>query len=365
VLQFYEDFVRLATAAGELAAAASLYREAGEYAARAGLPYARHYLREAGRTWGKAGTTLAEGGAALELAENAFLQAAGCAAALGDFADVRTAYERLAELPLPEKKRTRYAQLGQRFAGAPAGGEPAVEFPAYLRQPHAYTDIWFVDLVEWEMDGDPVEVASMIVGDLRYPDGFRRRALNVVLTVCEARARGSADTPETLARVAAALGELQSYAALRPLERLYEHTAPDVRRAAVRALRYLHFKRSFGLVRKALVDADDSVRQAGLGALGGLHFGHAFQPLAQLVSGSRDEKVRVTAIDALGKIGSIEAGELLLSILRQETGALQDAARRALAAIDNPDVWPIVKSALEVEPSDQVRQILADLTRRR
>jgi hypothetical protein len=358
-LQFYEDFIRLALAAGELAAAASLYREAGDYATRSGLPYARHYLREGGRTWRKAAESTLTGGGPLQLAENALLAGIGCSSALGDFADVRAGYERLAELSLGERAQARYRAIAERFAGAPAGGEAVVEFPAYLRQPHAYTDIWFVDLVEWEMGGDPASVASLIIGDLRYPDGFRRRALNVLLTTGDAAAAGTTEHPETLVRIATALGELQSYAALRPLEKLFEHGDPDVRRAAVTALRYLHFKRSFGLVRKALIDPEPRVRQAGLAALGGLHFGHAFQPLARLVNDSRDDAIRAAAIDTLGKIGSIEAGELLLSVLRQDTGVIREAASKALAGIDNADVWAIVRQALEVESDEAVRDLLA------
>src|SRR6185503_3587698 len=43
VLQYYEDFIKLALERGELHAAATLYQEAAAFAARAGLPYDRHY----------------------------------------------------------------------------------------------------------------------------------------------------------------------------------------------------------------------------------------------------------------------------------------------------------------------------------
>src|SRR5438105_10001955 len=112
------------------------------------------------------------------------------------------------------------------------------------------------------MDGDPFSVAASIVGDLRYPNGIRRRALVVLLTLADAQARKFEGDAETLVQVADLLGQLQSYAALSPLERLFAATDVAVRREAVRALRLLYFKRSFVIVRKALTDADAQVREA-------------------------------------------------------------------------------------------------------
>jgi hypothetical protein len=364
VLQFYEDFVKLALAQNELHAAATLYREAADYSARVGLPYHRAYLRRAAETWWRAGEKAAASGTPLELAENAFLAGVDCAASVGDFARVRQVYARLGELDLGDKKRERYLGIAQRFAGAPEGGGPSPEFPEYLKQPHAYTDIWFVDLVEWEMDGDPEQVAQSIVGDLRFPDGFRRRALNVVLTVADARRGGTAGKAETLARVAEALGELQSYAALRPLERLYEHTDARVRRAAVRALRYLHFKRSFVLIGKALADREPAVRDAAAQAMQNLHFPHAFHPLARIFRETPDERVKTAALETIGRIGSIEAGELLLGVLRHEGGVLRSVARKALLQLDNPDVAPIVRQVAEIEQNPEVRKILDEILQR-
>jgi tetratricopeptide (TPR) repeat protein len=364
VLQFYEDFVKLALGAGELHAAATLYREAADYSARVGLPYHRAYLRRAAETWWRAAEKSLTVGAPVELAENAFLAAVDCASTVGDFARVRETYGRLAGLDLGEKKQKRYAAIAARFAGAPEGGGAAPEFPEYLKQPHAYTDIWFVDLVEWEMDGDPEQVAQSIVGDLRFPDGFRRRALNVVLTMADARRTGSAENADTLVRVAEALGELQSYAALRPLEKLYEHADARVRRAAVRALRYLHFKRSFVLIGKALADREPVVREAAVQAMQNLHFPHAFHPLARIFREGTDEKVKTAALETIGRIGSIEAGEMLLGILRHEGGALRQVARKALLQLDNPDVAPIIRQITEVEQNPEVRKVLDELLQR-
>jgi hypothetical protein len=364
-LQYYEDFLELAVEAGELGAAAQIAREAAEYAVRAGLPYDRHYLRRAAEIGWRAAETHLEAGAPLDLVESAWLASIDCWSAVGDFPRVVETYERLAALELPERRSRRYAGIAERFRDAPADPRESPAFPAYLRQRHAYGDVWFADLIEWEMDGDPDPVAAAIVGDLRYPDVFRRRAVNLLLLLSDARLRKTDGEPAVLAEVARWLGELQSYPALRPLERLFGHGDARVRQAAIRALRYLHFKRSFGLVGRALVDPDPGVRQAALEALGRLHFPHAFQPLARIFREHADPEVRAAALGALGRIGSVEAAELLVGVLRHEPGPAREAARRALAAIDNPDVLPILREHRDLEPDPEVRGMLAALAIRR
>jgi hypothetical protein len=298
------------------------------------------------------------------MVENALLAAASQHSAVGDYPSVRECFERLAGLELPERAKKRFAAIAQRYKGL---ASPPVELPGlpdYLKQQHAYADIWFVDLLEWEMDGDPFAVAASIVGDLRYPNGIRRRALVVLLIMADAQARNAVGETETLVEVAEKLGELQSYAALSPLEKLFASTEPVVRRAAVRALRFLFFKRSFVIVRKALSDPDTQVREAALVAIGGLHFPHAFNPLARIYRESTDPRVRAAALQSIGKIQTVEAGEFLVMVLRQEAGNLREAAYQALVQMDTPDVLPILRQHHEIETNPQVRETLGELLRR-
>jgi hypothetical protein len=364
VLQYYEDFIKLALDRGELHAAATLYHEAAEYAARAGLPYDRRYQARSAETWVRCADKYSTDGAPVQMAENALLAAAAQYSAVGDYASVRGVFERLSDLELPERAKKRFASIAGRYAGAPTENIEAPAFPDYLKQQHAYADIWFMDLLEWELDGDPFAVATSIVGDLRYPNGIRRRALVVLLTLADAKHRQQQAEVDTLVVVAELLGELQSYAALNPLEKLFAHAEPVVRRAAVRALRFLYFKRSFVIVRKALSDPDPEVRKAALVAIGGLHFPHAFNPLARIYREASDLTVRGAALESIGKIQTVEAGEFLVMVLRQEEGALRDAARAALASIDNADVIPILRQHHEVEANPAVREVLGDLLRR-
>jgi hypothetical protein len=364
VLQYYEDFIKLALERGELHAAATLYQEAAAFAARAGLPYDRHYQHKSALTWMRCADKFLETGVPVQMTENALLAAASQHSAVGDYPAVRECFEKLAGLELPERARKRFATIAQRYKGLAA---PPVELPGlpdYLKQQHAYADIWFVDLLEWEMDGDPFAVAASIVGDLRYPNGIRRRALVVLLTLAAAQARHAEGETETLVHVAELLGELQSYAALSPLEKLFASADPLIRRAATRALRYLYFKRSFVIVRKALADADAQVREAALTAIEGLHFPHAFNPLARIYRESNDPRVRGTALVSIGKIQTVEAGEFLVMVLRQETGALRQAAYEALSHMDNADVLPILRQHHEIEMNPQVRETLGELLRR-
>src|SRR3954462_4243162 len=236
VLQYYEDFIKLALERGELHAAATLYQEAAAFAARAGLPYDRHYQHKSAMTWMRCADKFVETGVPVQMIENALLAAASQHSAVGDYPAVRECFDKLAGLELPERARKRFSTIAQRYRGLAA---PPVELPGlpdYLKQQHAYADIWFVDLLEWEMDGDPFAVASPIVGDLRYPNGIRRRALVVLLTLADAQSRKQEGDTETLQHVADLLGQLQSYAALSPLERLFASQDPLIRKDAVRAL---------------------------------------------------------------------------------------------------------------------------------
>jgi hypothetical protein len=364
VLQYYEDFIKLALERGELHAAATLYQEAAAFAARAGLPYDRHYQHKSALTWMRCADKFVETGVPVQMTENALLAAASQHSAVGDYPAVRECFEKLAGLELPDRARKRFSTIAQRYKGLAA---PPVELPGlpdYLKQQHAYADIWFVDLLEWEMDGDPFAVAASIVGDLRYPNGIRRRALVVLLTLADAQARNTAGDSETLVTVAELLGELQSYAALSPLEKLYGSPDPAIRRAAVRALRFLYFKRSFVIVRKALADGDAQVREAALTAILGLHFPHAFNPLARIYRESNDPRVRGAALQSIGKIQTVEAGEFLVMVLRQEAGTLREAAHKALQDMDNADVIPILRQHHEIETNPAVRETLGELLRR-
>jgi hypothetical protein len=346
VLQYYEDFLREALERQEFHAAASLYREAAEYCLRTGLIYDRHYLQAAANTWLLAADKNNREGGPPEMSENAYLAAVDCLNSLEDFVKVGEVYQRLSQLGLAEHKRKRYAAIAERYHDAPQGAVQAPPFPEYLRQAHAYPEIWYMDLVEWEHDGDVTAVCLSVMVDRSYPDVVRRRALQVLLDAADFSRSGD---PGTLARVAEGLGDLQVYVVLRPLERLYDVNDIRVQRGVMRALRCLFFKRTFGLLGKGLRDTDENVRGAALEALGRLHFNHAFDPLVHIFREIEEPRVKAIALESIGRIPSLEAGDFLIEVLRYEPEPLRGLAKRLLVEFENRDIVPILRQHYSME----------------
>ena len=74
--------------------------------------------------------------------------------------------------------------------------------------------------------------------------------------------------------------------------------------------------------------------------------------------------MRAAALESIGKIQTVEAGEFLVMVLRQESGGLREAAVNALSSLDNADVLPILRQHHEIETNPQVRETLGELLRR-
>jgi hypothetical protein len=349
VLQYYEDFLREATSRQEYHAAASLYREAAEYCLRMGLIYDRHYLKSAAETWMITAEKNQREEGPPEMSENALLAAVDCHNTLGDYQMVGECYRRLSALGLQDRKRERYARIAERYRETQPLAVETPPFPDYLRQSHAYPEIWYLDLVEWEHDGDVGAICASVIGDRTYPDVVRRRALMVLLDCLEIE---DPRDVERTARVAEGLGDLQVYVVLRPLERLFDRPEVPIRRGVMRALRFLFFKRTFALLMHGLRVSDAGVRQAALEALGRLHFNHAFDPLVRIFREFEDPEVRSTALESIGRIPSLEAGDFLIEALRYEPEPLRSLAKRLLIEFDNRDLVPILRQhhAMETGP---------------
>ena len=362
VLQYYEDFLRLALEREEFHAAAGVCKEAADYARRLGLVYDRAYLKRSAEIWWQAAEKNERIGGPVELTENAYLAAVDAYSGLGDFFHVRESYERLARIGLADKKRERYARVARRYEGVAESHVQADEFPDYLRQQHAYPPIWELDLVEWEMDGDPLAVCGSIVGDTKYPSMIRRKGLQVLLRHFDGARHGSGEAePERLAEIAQGLGELQAYPALRPLEKMFGHPSPRVRRGVMRALRNNYYKRTFPLLWRGFRDDTPEVRDAAIDALETLHFAHAFDPLTRIFRDHPDQRVKETALTCIGRIGSLEAGVFLIDVLRYENDRLREVARRLLSNFDNKDIFPILRRHVEVESGPARNDMLAVL----
>ncbi|MCC7535252.1 MAG: HEAT repeat domain-containing protein [Deltaproteobacteria bacterium] len=361
VLQYYEDFQKLAVERGELHAAGTLFREAADYARRLGLAYDRHYRRRAAEVHLAAGEqTLSQGGP-LELVENSYAAAIDAFNEVGLFARVREVYDRLAQLELAPVRKARYARLAKRLEGVSDESLEMPTFPEYLRVETAYPDVWYLDVVEWEQGGDPAETMAEVVFDKKWPSYTRRRALLARLAQL---AGAEPAPPELLANVATRLGQVQLYVALAPLEKLYEHPSTAVRAAVLAATRTLYFKRSFGLVTRGLADPDATVRREALGAVGNMHFPHAFDPINRIYRESRDANVRRAALGSIGRISAPQAAEMLLEVLTTGDPQEQALCRELLTRSEHPDVEPLLKSAAARE-TGEIRELLLGVLRQR
>jgi hypothetical protein len=357
VLQYYEDFQQMALERKELHAAATLFREAADYARRQGMPYARHYQKRGGETHlSAAERTIADGGTA-ELAENSYAAAIDAFNELGLYSYVRDIYGKLSALPLSDKRRQRYSRLKERLAQMEDDRTPMASFPDYLRMDTAYPEIWRLDVIEWEQDGDPAETMAEVILDgtrdergrhsWKWPDFTRRRAL--LCRLAQLQSPSERLDEQTMQALATYLGRVEIYAALAPLEAMYEDESPVVRAAVMKAVRQLFFKRSFILVIAGLADPDKNVRREALLAVQALHFGHAFDPLSRIYREASDPEVRKAALTSIGKIPSVVAAELLIDVLRHGDRAERDIARDLLQRADHTEVTPLLMRAAAAE----------------
>ena len=167
VLQYYEDFIKLALERGELHAAATLYQEAAAFAARAGLPYDRHYQQKSALTWVRCADNFVETGVPVQMVENALLAAASQHSAVGDYPSgarvLRAARRARAAGAREETVRGDRATLSRasRHRRSSCRACPTISSSS-TRTPTSGSSI----CVEWEMNGDPLSVAASVIGDL-------------------------------------------------------------------------------------------------------------------------------------------------------------------------------------------------------
>ena len=360
VLQYYEDFLAFAVEQKEWYAAATLAREAADFSLKAGLVYDRHYLGRAATLWSETARHNEASGGPPDLSENALHAGIDAATSAGDLTLCGRLYTQLAALPLTPKKRARYRTLAQRYGGVIVEGPPAPALPDYLRRAGAYQDVWRQDLVEWELDGDPKAVLARLVVDRTDHARFSRLALRALL-LCAAQEETPGD-PVATGELALALGRIQVYEVLRPLERLYLHASPQVRAAVMGGVAQVYCKRSFVLVRKGLADPAPVVQDEALRALRGLRFRDGYDPLMRIFRESVDQRVRVAALETIADIGSLEAGLFLLDVLRHETGVLRSTAEARLTIFSGDDITATVRQQLERETGDR-RETLQGILR--
>lgn len=334
-LEYFEEAIAAATEREETSAAATLAREAADYARSLGLASASggYSMRQA-ELWRTLARQHLARGAPPEIAENALLASILAFGEVGQWAHVGASYSELSSLELDASRREHYQRVARRYARMkddPMETSRSLIHP--LRHETHFTEVWHVDVVEWEQQGSASEACADVLLDKRWPDLIRRKAMLARLTALPVDERPDDTRPAMLharVRLAEQLAQLQLYAVLSPLEKLFARKEEPVKVAVLQSLQTLFFKRSFVTVRAALRDPDGLVVDQACKAVEALYFQHAVDPLSRILRESLEPAPRASALRALAKIDTLEAAEILLGAL--EHGAPPDRLA-ALAAL--------------------------------
>jgi hypothetical protein len=275
--------------------------------------------------------------------ENALLAAVGCFNRVQDDGGVADCYARLSELELPEKKKERYAGLAvdlKKIAGTDHEQPPP--FPEYFRRRLAQPEIWINDLLESENGNDIPDAIGRLVGDHKEVwEVQRRKALLIALAWDDHIAAGG-DPKHVPTGLIEKIGELGHKAAVRPLVALYEQGDEAAKFLVVEKGSALKAKEAFALIDRALL-ATGKVHEAGVIALRRMSFAGALDSLVRIFNSHEAQDVREACLRSIGAIGTDEACEFLLDVVRSNAGGLtlrtrnlleQNAQERMLSALE-------------------------------
>ncbi|MCA9692468.1 MAG: hypothetical protein KC636_22915, partial [Myxococcales bacterium] len=162
-LRLYETFVALARKAGEHHAVATILREAAEYCTRSGLPYAADLRMRSADAWLKTAAVAQASGHPVQMVENALQSAAEAFASVRAYNQVAEIYRRMLTLDLPGKGRERAIRMLRRLGPSPPEAPRPIPVPEFLKQLPDYEEVWYVDLAEWELRGDPALIAAGVM----------------------------------------------------------------------------------------------------------------------------------------------------------------------------------------------------------
>lgn len=270
-------------------------------------------------------------------------------------------------MDLEEARRKHYARAAKRYKGVRDEPIDTAPLPSHLRQDNQFPDVWYVDLLEWEQQGSAAEACADVLLDRRWPDLIRRKAMLARLTAFAVEDRpNDASGPATSARVRLAdqLAQLQLYAVLSPLEKLFQRPERPVKIAVLAAMQQLFFKRSFVTVRAGLREPDPAVVDQAAKAVESLYFQHAFDPLSRIVRESPQASVRASALRALARVDSIEAAEFLLGVLEHGAPADRAAALEGLKRSRGARFIELARNVMHAT-TPEVQSALRDVLRAR
>jgi hypothetical protein len=357
-LELYDTSIAAATERGESRAAATLARQAAEYVRSLGITaLASDYALKQAEQWRSVATHPQTREAPPAVAENALRAAIVAFAEIGQYARVGELYGELGQLDLDPSRRAHYAHAAKRYEGV--RDEPLATFGKQRAVPQkelVYPDLWHVDVLEWERKGNAAEPCLDVLVDARWVDHerheggfFRRKAMLARLTAL--KLEGAAASPEvqqleTRVRLAQQLGEVQLYAALSPLEALFDSGERRLKMAVLQALERMEYTRSFITVRAGLRDEDQAVVQRAAKSLSAFHFPHAVNPLSRIMSESSEPAVRAAVLRALSRIDTLAAAEIVLGAIEHGTPADRAAALAAVKETHGTKLQKLVRETL-------------------
>jgi HEAT repeat protein len=144
---------------------------------------------------------------------------------------------------------------------------------------------------------------------------------------------------------------------LRPLERLFESDAPEVRAAVMRGATKVLIRRTFDLVRRALADPAPAVVDAALQLLRATDFVTALPPMTRIFRESSDERVRLAALEGIGISKDPQgAARVLLDAARQEADPVRRIAEQKLeklVKVGGDEVATLLRQARDAEDGER------------
>ncbi len=360
-MQYYYDFIAHSEELGELHSVAELHREAGEYAKRVGFIYADFFLAEAGQAWLRVAKNAHDKGQPPELVENALLAAVGCFNRVQDDVNVAECYAQLGELDLIEKKKTRYSELAKDLKKIAGGNrEPPPPFPEYFRRRLPMREIWIDDLLEAESGSDIPDAIGRLVGDHKEVWEVQRRKALLIALAWDDHVAAGGDPKRVPPGLIEKIGELGHKAAVRPLVALFEQGDEDTKVLVVDRGCALKQKEAFALVDRAL-SAGGRVREAGVVALRRMTFNTALDSLVRIFNSHDEAEVRTACLKSIAAIGTDEACEFLLDVVRSNAGGQGERTRGLLEQNAQERMLSALERNRRQEPDPALRLFISRL----
>lgn len=364
-MQYYYDFIQHSDELGEYHAVAELFREAAEYARRVGFIYGDYFMADAAESWVRVARRGMEQGNPVELIENAILAAVGCYNRVHNDQGVLECYEMLQALPLPESKAARYASLSKELSEesfrSGQGYDKPVGLPDFFRRRLQIPEIWIQDLLDTERGSDIRDAIGTLVGDHKNVWEVQRRKALLIALDYEDHLDAGGDPKQVSVHIIERLGELGHPAAVRPLSALYDVGDEATRIVVVQRCGALKKKEVFPLVERAVNAPSENLRAAGLAALRRLTFPQAMDALAGMFSNHESAEVREVCLQSIATIGTDEACELLLDVMRGNTHSLGPRAQGLLERYAQERMLSALERNRRQEPDPNVRVFIGML----